>query len=269
MPLKIVLDVSKSAQENAQSFFSDAKKWRAKAEGTKEGMARVREKLEEMRARAEETKAKAPEKVRKKEWFEKFRWCLTRNGLLVIGGRDAHSNEVIVKRHLDEKDAYFHADVFGAPHCVLKIGDQKATPLDLEDAAAFAGVFSSVWKKGVLSVKVFQAKKSQVTKQAPTGESVGRGAFMIYGKRDWFEPRLSLGWGVQRVGEGYRALCGPLSCVKAHAEHVIEIIPGKKSKSDMAKAYSSFLKKRKEPILISLDELVAALPTGEFSSKTS
>lgn len=38
---------------------------------------------------------------------------------LVISGRDAQQNELIVKRYLRKNDIYVHADLHGASSCVV------------------------------------------------------------------------------------------------------------------------------------------------------
>ena len=38
--------------------------------------------------------------LRKPHWFEKFNWFITSENLLVISGRDAQQNEILVKRYL-------------------------------------------------------------------------------------------------------------------------------------------------------------------------
>lgn len=265
--MKIILHFRQSAQENAQAFFDEAKRLKNKMKGAVSGVREVENKLAALERQTVSAEKKTPEKRRSKEWFEKFRWCYTRNGLLVVGGRDAHSNEALVKRHMEDNDWYFHADVHGAPHCILKCDKTKPTKEDFEDAASFAGLFSSVWKKGLLSVRVYAVKPSQVSKKAPTGESLGRGAFIISGERKWFDPDFKMGWGVQEVKDGFRALCGPLACVKAHALHVMELSVGEKTKTDVAKSYQKWLEKQSPPILVALDELVASLPPGEFTSR--
>jgi len=47
----------------------------------------------------------------KQKWFEQFRWFISSDGFLVIGGRDAQSNEDIVKKYLEKRDIFFHAHV--------------------------------------------------------------------------------------------------------------------------------------------------------------
>mgnify|MGYP001581549453 CR=1 FL=1 len=265
--MKLILDTALTAQENAQRLFDDSKKLKQKIKGAQEGILEVQKKIALLQKKSASTAKALPQKRRSKEWFEKFRWCYTRNGLLCVGGRDAHSNEALVKRHMEKDDWYFHADVFGAPHCLLKHDKKKPTKQDFEDAASFAGVFSSVWKKGQLSVRVYKVSPEQVSKKAPAGESLGKGAFMIYGERDWFDPDLKFGLGVQLLPDGFRIMGGPFACVKAHAQHVIEIASGQKSKSDIAKSYQRYLAKKINPLPSLVDEIVSILPAGEFSLK--
>jgi len=39
---------------------------------------------------------------RKVFWFEKFHWFFTSENYLVISGKDAHQNEIIVKKYMDK-----------------------------------------------------------------------------------------------------------------------------------------------------------------------
>ena len=52
--------------------------------------------------------------------FEKFYWFLTSDGYIVISGRDAQQNEMIVKRYLQKDDLYVHADLHGASSVIVK-----------------------------------------------------------------------------------------------------------------------------------------------------
>ena len=266
--MKLTLDITQSVQENASAYFEKAKRLKQKMKGAEEGLVLVREKLAHVETESQKIQSTSPLLRRKKEWFEKFHWCYTTNGLLLVGGRDAHSNESLIKRHMEEKDWYFHADVHGAPHCLLKEGKLSAKKEDMEQAASFAGVFSSVWKKGLFSVRVYAVSPEQVTKKAPSGESLGKGAFMIYGSREWFDPRLSMGVGVQDTPAGLRVMGGPLSCIQTHCRHLMEIVPGEKSKAEVAKSYARFLQgKGVESSSLLLDEIMGALPNGLLALK--
>jgi predicted ribosome quality control (RQC) complex YloA/Tae2 family protein len=58
--------------------------------------------------------------IRKKMWFEKFYWFVSSSGMLVLGGRDARQNELLVKRYLRASDLYVHADVHGASSIIIR-----------------------------------------------------------------------------------------------------------------------------------------------------
>lgn len=58
--------------------------------------------------------------MRKPAWFEKFHWFVSSGGLLVLAGRDARQNELLVKRYLRASDLYVHADVHGAASLVIR-----------------------------------------------------------------------------------------------------------------------------------------------------
>ena len=60
------------------------------------------------------------QQVRKQLWFEKFHWFISSENYLVVSGRDAQQNELLVKRHLSVGDAYVHADLHGAPSTIVK-----------------------------------------------------------------------------------------------------------------------------------------------------
>lgn len=42
--------------------------------------------------------------MRKVHWFEKFNWFVSSENYLVISGRDAQQNELIVKRYMAKGD---------------------------------------------------------------------------------------------------------------------------------------------------------------------
>ena len=45
-----------------------------------------------------EAKAASPLRKDKKEWYDKFLWFFSSEGFLCIAGRDAATNEVVVKK---------------------------------------------------------------------------------------------------------------------------------------------------------------------------
>ncbi len=93
---------------------------------------------------------------RKRKWFEKFRWFVSSEGFLVLAGKDASTNEVLVKKHMEDNDLYCHADVYGAPHVVIKDG-QKAGERTIFEACQFAVSMSRAWSQGLYSADAYWA----------------------------------------------------------------------------------------------------------------
>ncbi len=258
--VEVIIDFSKSLEANASDYFERAKKARAKAERIKRAIENTKRKLErESSKRGEKNEVKIFRK-RKRAWFEKFHWFYSSDGFLVIGGRDAQSNEAIVKKHMESNDLYFHADIQGAPHCIVKTEGRSVPESTRKEAAAFAGVFSKAWSTGIASVDVYSVRPEQVSKSAPSGESMGVGAFMIYGKRHWYKNqpmRIAIG-----IDKENRVISGPESAVKKHSPYSVVIVQGRHKKGEIAKAIRSFFERKNLGRGIHLDEFIAMIPAG-------
>ena len=210
--------------------------------------------------KAEEKEKPALKAKRKRAWFEKFHWFITTKGKTVIGGRDAKTNEVVVKKHLEEKDYYCHADIVGAPHVVIKNG-KEATEEELLEAAQFAASYSKAWKSGATAADVFFAQPLQVSKKAEAGEYLTTGAFMVRGERKWIKSvKMQLALGIIEH-DGLKLLeCGPENAVKAKGTILFTIKPGSDTKNEAAK--KAFEKIRKETPEFTLDDVISVLPNG-------
>lgn len=254
----------KSLQENANSYFEKSKKARAKLKGLEKAMQELKAKAENAESAGEERQG--PEKKRKREWFEKFRWFYTsKNSLLCIAGKDRQSNEQLVKKHMLPEDLYFHAEIQGAAHCIIKEGIAKAEEQDKKEAAGFAAVHSKAWSSGISAVDVYSVRPEQVSKQAQSGEALGSGAFMIYGEREWHR-KTALEFAVG-IDENGRIISGPLEAVKARAKAFERLEPGSIEKSEMAKKLKTAFEK-KTGLKASLDELISAIPGSSALKKS-
>ena len=268
--MEVEMDASKSIEENASIYFDKSKKARKKAESIAHAIKKTEKRIELAGKTVLEQKKKPALKKRSLEWFERFHWFYSSENFLVIGGRDAGTNETVVKKHLEGKDLYFHADIAGSPHCVVKNSNSKPGESTLKEAAVFAACFSKAWKQGIASADVYSVKPEQISKKAPSGESLGKGAFMIYGKRQWFKKTpLLLAIGVQKHKNYYRVISGPESAVKKHALFFFNIVQGKAKKGAEAKKLKSlFEKKLNYSYDFPLDEIERMLPAGNLALKT-
>jgi predicted ribosome quality control (RQC) complex YloA/Tae2 family protein len=137
------------------------------------------------------------QKSRKVYWFEKFYWCISSENYLMIAGRDAQQNELVVKRHMKPGDVYVHGDLHGAASVVVVNNDprQEIPPRTLEEAATMAICHSSAWEAKIVA-RSWWVRPDQVSKTAPSGEYLSVGAFMIRGKKNYLPlTQLILGFG--------------------------------------------------------------------------
>ncbi|MFH1697036.1 MAG: NFACT RNA binding domain-containing protein [Candidatus Diapherotrites archaeon] len=253
--MKVTISLGKTLQQNASDYFGKSKKAKKKLAGLEKAVLETEKKLAGEMLKAREIKT--PEKKRKKEWHEKFHWFISSDGFLVIGGRDAKSNEDAVKKHMDKNDLYFHAEIQGAPHTIVKSGGKKVPGQTKKEAAQFAAAFSSAWKSGSPAVDVYSVKPEQVSKSAPSGESLGTGAFMIYGEREWFRKTpIEFAIGLSEKNGEYIVISGPPSAVRKHTKNFATIKQGMLPKGAAAKRVAGVLKGG------DLDELLAMLPSG-------
>jgi predicted ribosome quality control (RQC) complex YloA/Tae2 family protein len=224
-------------------------------EGAKDALEDSKKQLdklqkEEKKFLIQETE-KQKKKERKREWYEKFHWFMSSEGFLCVGGKDATSNEIVVKKHMDKEDIVLHTDMAGSPFFVIKNG-QEASELTLKEAGQAVAVNSRAWKLGHTTADVFYVKPNQVTKEAKSGESLAKGSFMVYGKTTYLHPKLEYAIGL--VEE--EIIGGPKSAIEKKTKNFILVIPGREKKSALAKKIKSKLKGG------DLDDIVKFLPAG-------
>jgi predicted ribosome quality control (RQC) complex YloA/Tae2 family protein len=255
--MEIEIDLNKTVEENATKYFEKSKTARKKILGLKKAIIITKE----------IAKKKIPVKkkeTKKKKWFEKYRWFFTSDGLLVVGGKTAVQNEEIVKKRMDKRDVYFHAEVYGAPHCVVKISESKLKSVpeqSMKEAAQFAASFSKAFETGQSSADAYSVKPDQVSKRAPSGTSLATGAFMIYGERNWFK-KTTLSCGIGYLQKEKILMCGPYSAIKRKAIHVFELKYGTVEKNKTAKALQD--KYKEKGLIFTNEEILSLLPNGKF-----
>jgi len=235
---EIEICVDKSVPDNATMYYEKSKKAKSKLEGALEALKETERELAEVteeKARAEKKLQGGPVERHKPEWYEKFRWFVSSDGFLVIGGRDAATNEILIKKHTEKNDLVFHSTVYGAPFFVVKNPENKviAENTKLETAQAAAS-YSSAWGEEMGSADIYAVKPKQVSKTPESGEYLSRGAFVIRGEREWFRGvalRLAMGF---RVTDYAIAIGGPEGAVKSQTKHYTVIGPGSMKSGELA-----------------------------------
>ena len=202
--LSVELLIGLSAHANATRLYDLRTQARLKMERTlaihatamKSAALKIRSEMVQSRQLGRVRQLQA---LRKPFWFEKFAWFVSSDGFLVLAGRDAQQNELIVKKYLNGGDVYVHADVHGAGSLVIKnhLFPQLKTPppKTLHEAGTFSICFSRAWEAKIVT-SAWWVRADQVSKTAPSGEYLGTGSFMIRGQKHFLPPmQLSLSFG--------------------------------------------------------------------------
>jgi len=284
----ISVSLHDTVHQIADRFFSEVKKARKKIEGTKEAIVITEKEVGKQSRTSErmESRFTGLVRLRKKKWFEKFHWFFTSDNFLVIAGRDASANEAIVKKHLEKNDLFFHADVKGAPVCVIKNPEGDAIPdTTINEAATFAGCYSRAWRFGWGDMAIYYVNPEQISKSPPSGEFLPKGSFFVSGKKTTITSiylKLAIGLQFEVIPKEAEeeedqfipyVVGGPESAIKPRTEWYVNIRPQKSGLTSGAlagKIKESFLHvvpedKRKWVALMPVDEIVMVIPAGTSS----
>ncbi|XP_955164.1 uncharacterized protein TA04725 [Theileria annulata] len=233
----VELDYRLNSHQNLKKLYNERKRLENKLERTRIGKEYALKKVTKSLKKEENKKTDKKGRdvkissVRRRFWFEKFYWFITSQGYLVLAGRDALQNELLVKKYLTNGDLYFHADIHGASSVILKTNSTSnnntfnlsnstntattsttgttTTSLDnensnvedvskrlkesIDEAGNFAVCLSTAWNEK-FSVQSWWVYWHQVSKTPPTGEYVPQGSFVIRGKKNYLPPqKLEMG----------------------------------------------------------------------------
>ncbi len=287
----VTLSVENSVHQNAQTYFEQARTLKDKAKGAKVALERTETQAAKEAAKREKEAAAGRVRIGKRSkrfWFEKHRWGILSDGRLVVGGRDAKGNDTVVRKYLRSTDLYVHADLHGAPSCSLRLHDGLETdphPIGfrpegvaslkisqefagsiedaqnlpseiIKEAAQLAICWSRAWGSGSAAATAFHARPTQVSKQTESGESLGRGAFVVRGQRTWYrdvEMEIAIGFAIVNnipipisgTAEGVSKLCQRWAIIR----------PGREKKETIANRIA-------KATGLAQDDVLAALPSG-------
>ena len=253
----------------ASILFDAAKKIEAKVRAIEEAERNLSEKKAQLLAEAaKEVEPKPLRRVRVKKWFERYRWFYTSKGLLAVGGRDASSNTAILRRHMQENDLVFHADIHGSPFFVLK-GGAEADEESIKECCKAVAAYSSAWRAEISAVDVYWVKPHQIKFTGPSGTYLPKGAFLIEGEKNWMKNvRVEVGAGVSTLDGDLVVIGGPPEAIKVHSLAYVVLTPERGKASDVAKRVKAELMKIAGRELgvkikeIPLDDFIRALPSG-------
>ena len=250
----------------ASVLFDESKKQKGAINSIEKLIKKTEDQLEKTIAKGEIAKgAVGFSDIRKKSWYERYRWFFTSDGMLAVGGRDGSSNSALVRKHMENDDKIFHAEINGSPFFILKDRSGTLMPLSLEETAQATVCFSRAWQVSGHGLSSFWVKPDQIKKAAPTGQSMGKGSFMIYGTRNFIKvASLKLAVGILQEDENFLLVSGPVEPIKKNCLCYVIIEPGGSPISDVAKKIRAEFNKSDDKFqkLFMVDDYVRALPTG-------
>ncbi|MEE9474222.1 MAG: ribosome rescue protein RqcH [Candidatus Hydrothermarchaeaceae archaeon] len=269
----IRLDIRKTVTQNADRYYTKSKKAKGKIPGVKQAIDETKARIKSLKEKGKETikldeEIPVQKRVKKLEWYEKFRWFFSSDGLLVLGGRDATSNEMLVKRHMEKHDIFVHADIHGAPAVVIRTEGKDVPETTIQEAFDFSATYSRAWRHGISALSVYWVRPEQVSKTPEHGEYIGRGAFIIRGKRNSGSGEVGAAIGV-KMGEEVKILGGPPQAVGHSADYSVKLVPGRMKSKEVAESVKARIleearEEDREKIQgINISDIQVLLPAGE------
>ncbi|KYK20195.1 hypothetical protein AYK25_01265 [Thermoplasmatales archaeon SM1-50] len=258
--LDVSLDFRKSVSENADQKYEESKKIQEKLKGAEQAVEQTKHKLQTIKE-IEIVEKKKEIKHERQWWFERFRWFISTEGNVVVAGRDALSNDIVVKKYLSDGDRYAHADIHGAPSCIIKckdINDKKLliSEKTLKEACVFAASYSRAWNQ-FAEASAYWVHPEQVSKTPESGEFVPKGAFIIRGKRNYHRSKLEVAVGLITIENQEKLMGGPTTAVEERAiKGYAILIPGTTKKSTIAQ-------KLAKQFHVSTETVEKLLPPGD------
>jgi len=250
----------------ASKLFDESKKQKGAIKSIEKLIRKTEDKLEKTIQKGEIARGSIGfAEVRKKSWFERYRWFYTSDGILAVGGRDSSSNSAIIRKYMEKDDKVFHAEIHGSPFFILKDKNETIMPLSIRETSHATVCFSRAWKEGMYGVNCYWVTPEQVKKAAPSGQTMGKGSFIIEGTRNYNKiTTLKLGIGILQKEEDYLLVCGPPEPIKKTCVCYVVIEPGSIEIADMGKRIRANFVGVDEKFakMFLVDDYVRVLPTG-------
>lgn len=237
--VEVSIDVFSTINQNAQRYYERSKSMREKRDGAERALESTRKQLEILSEREfspEEMVLKPKRVIRiKQHWYTRFRWFISSDGFLVVGGRDADTNEELVKRHMEKDDLFMHADAQGAPAILIKTEGYEVPETTFKEAAVFAVSYSNLWKSGFYEGDCYWVRPDQVSKTPEAGEYITKGSFIIRRRRNYMRNvPVGVSIGVE-IDEETRVIGGPLESISEKGKYRVELEPGEMEANQLSK----------------------------------
>lgn len=185
--------------------------------------------------------------------YLKFRYFFTSKGNIILVGKNAENNELLIKNYTKANELVFHTKAAGSPFCVIKQDWKKINKKEKIETARICAVFSKEWKKGkkMIEVNYFLGKYIFKNKNMPIGTF---GVKKLEGK-------------IKIKSEIYLCRINSIACVLPYKKNLIGIINNDKKGSEKEKAIKNIEEYLKKINLKLTDYINSELPAGKIKIK--
>jgi predicted ribosome quality control (RQC) complex YloA/Tae2 family protein len=265
------LNITKTPTENINDLYENAKHLKSKKEKTEENLEKIDTIVEKIE-KSEPLVPKIKEKRKRKRWYENFRHFWTSDEYLVVAGKDADTNEQLVKKHTEPTDVVLHAEIQGAPFVIVKSRTdarekevKEISPVAIREASQFGAVYSKAWQKDLGNIDVYWVRPDQV-KKVP---GLPKGSFQIQGERSYLKKtslKLSFGFDL----ETRELLVAPPQTISNKCRYYQTIQPGEIPAKELAEQIKETIIEKainqedKEKLeMIDENEITKKIPSGK------
>ncbi|MCE4623412.1 MAG: NFACT family protein [Caldisphaeraceae archaeon] len=262
---KIKLYYDSTLDKAIVRLYKEAGELKSKSKKAWKSIGEMEAKLKEINSKIMLGEVKQRIRNRKREWYERYHWTITKNCYLAIGGRNSDQNESLVRKYLRDRDMFIHADVHGSP-AVIVFNDGNVGEEDLIEASKIAVAYSKAWKAGIGSIDAYWVYGNQVSKSPPSGEYLAKGSFMIYGRKNFINHiEVSIFIGVALDRESLPVIIsGSEDSVREQSLIYAKIVPGNLGQKDLSekikREFSKNLNGDPQLLILGMDE-------GEIASR--
>ncbi len=231
---EVEMDRAISAMSNASRLFDLSKRLSLKS-------IELESQLESHRIPEKKIRMIELRRIKERPWYEKFRWAMLSTEKMVLLGRDAHSNEVLLRKYAGENDIILHSDMPGSPFGLVWQGGELSESEIQEGATLVASYTSKAWESGFSSLDVFWSRRSQFTKAAPSGTYLSRGSFYVSGKKNYLKgARLGIAIAARTSGEDIEFIALSEKAAGNFKNHAL-LRPGNESNSKLSERLARLL----------------------------
>jgi len=101
--------------------------------------------------------------------YRNYRWFLTSDKTLVVGGKSDSQNEEVIKNFLRQEYTVMHTSLPGSPFMIIL--SEKPSKKDIDETAIITASFSQQWKLGKknIEIDIFKGENVYKTKAMKIG----------------------------------------------------------------------------------------------------